>query len=54
VALQYLLGVLTLIHVVPVALGVTHQAMAMVLFGVWLLAVHHTRELRREVSAGRL
>jgi heme a synthase len=44
---QYLLGVLTLIYHVPVSLGVAHQAMAMVIFGVWLMWVHHARELRR-------
>lgn len=43
---QYLLGVLTLVNAVPVALGVTHQALAMVLFGVWVLAAHHARGLR--------
>lgn len=42
-AVQYLLGVLTLVYVVPVTLGVLHQAMAMVLFGVWLWWLHHVR-----------
>jgi heme a synthase len=37
---QYLLGVLTLLLVVPVWLGVTHQAAAMVLAGIWLWWVH--------------
>jgi cytochrome c oxidase assembly protein subunit 15 len=46
VMLQYLLGVFTLILAVPVALGVTHQAMAMILFGIWLMSVHHARQLR--------
>jgi heme a synthase len=40
---QYLLGVLTLIFHVPVSLGVAHQAMAMVIFGVWLVWLHHVR-----------
>jgi heme a synthase len=40
-ALQYLLGVLTLIYFVPVTLGVIHQAMAMVIFGVWTWWAHH-------------
>lgn len=40
---QYLLGVLTLLHRVPVPLGVAHQAMAMVVFGAWLLWLHHVR-----------
>jgi heme a synthase len=43
---QYLLGVLTLIHAVPISLGVAHQALAMVLFGVWLAWLHHTRNLQ--------
>ncbi|HUP53565.1 MAG TPA: COX15/CtaA family protein, partial [Longimicrobiales bacterium] len=37
---QYLLGVVTLLLLVPVALGVAHQAMAMAVFGVWLMWVH--------------
>ena len=44
---QYLLGVLTLVNAVPVTLGVMHQAMAMILFGIWLSAVHHTRRQLR-------
>ncbi|MEX0891239.1 MAG: COX15/CtaA family protein [Gemmatimonadota bacterium] len=40
---QYLLGVVTLLLVVPVPLGVAHQALAMVLFGVWVMWVHHAR-----------
>lgn len=40
---QYLLGVLTLIHLVPVSLGVIHQAVALVIFGTWLAWVHHVR-----------
>jgi heme a synthase len=42
-AVQYLLGVLTLLYFVPVALGVAHQAMAMVLFGVWVVWLHRAR-----------
>jgi heme a synthase len=41
VAVQYALGVATLLLLVPVSLGVIHQAMAMVLFGVWLCWLHH-------------
>ena len=48
VAVQYLLGVFTLLKGVPVALGVTHQAMAMVLFACWLMMVHHNRQLRAQ------
>ena len=47
IIVQYLLGVLTLIKAVPVALGVTHQATAMVVFGIWVMWLHHTRQLRR-------
>jgi heme a synthase len=41
VAVQYAFGVGTLLLLVPVSLGVIHQAMAMVLFGVWLCWLHH-------------
>jgi heme a synthase len=41
VAAQYVLGILTVIYAVPVGLGVTHQAAAMVIFGVWIAWVHH-------------
>jgi heme a synthase len=39
--LQYVLGIATLLLLVPVSLGVIHQGMAMVLFGVWLCWLHH-------------
>ncbi|HEX6308138.1 MAG TPA: COX15/CtaA family protein [Longimicrobiales bacterium] len=45
-AVQYLLGVLTIVHLVPVGLGVTHQFAALLLFGVWLAWLHHARNLR--------
>ena len=45
-AVQYLLGILTLIHLVPVSLGVTHQFTALLIFGTWLAWWHHTRNLR--------
>jgi len=45
IAVQYLLGVATLLLHVPVSLGVAHQAMAMVLVGVWLWWLHHARRL---------
>jgi heme a synthase len=38
---QYGLGILTLIYRVPVSLGVAHQALAMIIFGVWVWWVHH-------------
>jgi heme a synthase len=44
-AAQYLLGVLTLIYFVPVTLGVIHQGMAMVIFGVWIVWLHHVRNM---------
>ncbi len=37
---QYMIGVFTLVYHVPVWLGVLHQAMAMVLFGVVIAAIH--------------
>jgi heme a synthase len=40
---QYALGVLTLVMGVPVALGVIHQAAAMVIVGVWIGWLHHAR-----------
>jgi heme a synthase len=49
-AAQYLLGVLTLLFIVPVSLGVAHQALAMVLFGVWLVWLHHARELKSVIA----
>jgi heme a synthase len=44
-AAQYGLGVATLVMNVPVSLGVAHQAVAMVLFGVWLAWLHRVRGL---------
>jgi heme a synthase len=44
VSAQYLLGVLTLVYFVPVTLGVLHQAVALVIFGVWLCWLHHVRQ----------
>jgi heme a synthase len=43
VLVQYALGVATLLYRVPVSLGVAHQATAMLLFGVWLVWLHHAR-----------
>ena len=50
-AAQYLLGVATLLLGVPVFLGVAHQALAMILLGVWLAWVHHARELASAAPA---
>ncbi|MEX1183231.1 MAG: COX15/CtaA family protein [Gemmatimonadota bacterium] len=46
VAAQYSLGVMTLLLLVPVSLGVIHQATAMILFGVWLAWLHYTVRLQ--------
>lgn len=43
IAAQYLLGVLTLIYVVPIGLAVAHQAMAVAIVGLWVCAMHHVR-----------
>lgn len=43
VAVQYALGILTLLARVPVSLGVAHQATALLLFAVWLAWLHHVR-----------
>jgi heme a synthase len=43
IALQYLLGVLTLIYRLPIGLAVVHQAMAAVVFAVWVVWTHHVR-----------
>jgi len=40
IAVQYALGVVTLLLLVPVSLGVIHQGVAMVVFGVWLAWLH--------------
>lgn len=42
VLVQYVLGVLTLLNAVPIALGVIHQTTALLLFGVWVVWLHHT------------
>ena len=42
--LQYAIGVFTLMYHVPVWLGVFHQTMAMVLFGVALAARHSVKK----------
>lgn len=42
---QYALGVLTLIYHVPVTLGVLHQAVALIIAGVWVVWLHHALNL---------
>jgi heme a synthase len=49
VTVQYLLGVLTVLLHVPIALAVAHQATALALFGAWLGWLHHVRGLSRPV-----
>ena len=44
---QYALGILTLVHLVPVSLGVAHQLTALVLLGIWLTWLHHVRNARQ-------
>jgi cytochrome c oxidase assembly protein subunit 15 len=44
VCAQYALGVATLVHVVPIDLAVTHQAMAVMLLTAALLTLHTQRE----------
>lgn len=45
IAAQYLLGVLTLVYHVPVPLAAAHQALALLIVGVWVAAVHHVGNL---------
>lgn len=47
VALQYALGVATLVHVVPVGLGTLHQATAVLVLTTALVALHALRPARR-------
>jgi cytochrome c oxidase assembly protein subunit 15 len=46
VALQYALGIATLVHVVPIGLGTLHQAMAVLVLTTGLLALHALRPAR--------
>jgi cytochrome c oxidase assembly protein subunit 15 len=46
VALQYALGVATLLHVVPVGLGTLHQATAVLVLAAALVALHALRPAR--------
>jgi cytochrome c oxidase assembly protein subunit 15 len=47
VALQYALGVATLLYVVPVGLGTLHQATAVLVLATALVALHALRPARR-------
>jgi len=44
VVAQYALGILTLIYSVPVALGVAHQAVALLIFGAWIVLYRDMRQ----------
>ncbi|MFH5832318.1 COX15/CtaA family protein [Halalkalibaculum sp. DA3122] len=53
VLLQYLLGVFTLVYNVPLALAVAHQVMALLVFGAWIVLLHHLKQgtkIRHETS----
>lgn len=50
VALQYAVGIVTLVLRVPVPMGVLHQFVALVLVALWLAWVHHVRRLEPETS----
>jgi cytochrome c oxidase assembly protein subunit 15 len=50
VVAQYALGVATLLLLVPVSIGVAHQALAMVLFCVWLCWLHHVQHTFQNVN----
>ncbi|MCC5905179.1 MAG: COX15/CtaA family protein [Balneolaceae bacterium] len=46
--IQYAVGVFTLIYHVPVWLGVLHQALAMILFGVAIGFIHYLKGIKTE------
>ncbi|WP_291297654.1 COX15/CtaA family protein [Elioraea sp.] len=45
IALQYVLGVATLLAVVPVSLGTLHQTMAVLVLGAFVIAAHRLRRV---------
>jgi cytochrome c oxidase assembly protein subunit 15 len=47
VSAQYLLGILTLLYVVPLSLAVVHQATAMIIAGIWVAWLHHCQRVQR-------
>jgi heme a synthase len=51
IAVQYALGIATLVYMVPVSLGVIHQGTAMVLFGIWLCWLQHVVATTRTQNA---
>ncbi len=48
ILVQYMLGIFTLIYYVPVALGVIHQAVAMILWVAWLAYYHYLSTISRQ------
>ncbi|MCI4661512.1 MAG: COX15/CtaA family protein [Neomegalonema sp.] len=51
-AVQVVVGIMTLVHVVPLSLGLMHQALAVALFGVHIWAKHQTAFPAEEKIAG--
>lgn len=51
-SVQYLLGVVTLLRHVPVALGVAHQATAVLILGCWLVWLHRARSAGAVAAPG--
>jgi cytochrome c oxidase assembly protein subunit 15 len=51
VAVQYLLGIFTLLMHVPVVLGVTHQAVAMILWLLWVGVMHYINRSDNHLTA---
>ena len=53
VSTQFALGVMTLLRHVPLALGVAHQALALVIVAVWLIWLHLERQLQAGMGSSR-
>ena len=47
IALQYLLGIVTLLYQVPVSLGTIHQACALLVFGVLIYILSYTSRMQK-------
>jgi cytochrome c oxidase assembly protein subunit 15 len=45
ILVQYLLGIATLLAVVPVSLGTLHQTVAVLLLGAFVIAAHRMRRV---------
>jgi cytochrome c oxidase assembly protein subunit 15 len=48
ISIQYITGILTLVFHVPVSLGVLHQALAMILFGIFLGFLHLLKQQKTQ------